>query len=42
MIFIKNVAENVETRFDAWNYELDKLLPNEKNKKVMDKWRWIS
>ena len=31
MIFI----EDVETRFDTSNYELDRPLPKEKNKKVI-------
>ena len=31
----KYIAEDVETRFDISNYELDKLLPKEKNKKVI-------
>ena len=30
----KKIAENVETRFDPSNYELDRLLPKGKNKKV--------
>ena len=30
----KDIAEDVETRFDTSNYELDKLLPKGKNKKV--------
>ena len=29
----KDIAEGVETRFDASNYELDSLLPKVKNKK---------
>ena len=32
MIFI-DIAENVETRFDTSNYELDRSLPKEKIKK---------
>ena len=32
MIF-KDIAENVETRFDASNFELDRLLPKEKIQK---------
>ena len=28
----KDVAENIETRFDTSNYELDRLLPKGKNK----------
>ena len=31
----KNIAEDVETRFDTSNYERDKLLPKGKNKKVI-------
>ena len=27
----KDVAEDVETRFDTWNYKLDRLLPKDKN-----------
>ena len=30
----KDIAENVETRFDTSNYELDTLLPKGKNKKI--------
>ena len=30
----KDNAKNVETRFDTSNYELDRSLPREKNKKV--------
>ena len=29
----KNIAEDVETRFDTLNYELDRPFPKEKNKK---------
>ena len=29
----KDIAENVETRFDTSNYELDRALPKEKIKK---------
>ena len=29
----KDVAEHVETRFDTLNYELNRPLPNGKNKK---------
>ena len=29
----RDVAEDVETRFDASNYELDRLLPKQKIKK---------
>ena len=28
----KDIAEDVETRFDTSNYELDRPLPKEKNK----------
>ena len=31
----KDIAQDVETRFDTSNYELDRLLPKEKNKKVI-------
>ena len=31
----KDFAEDVETRFDASNYELDRPLPKTKNKKVI-------
>ena len=31
----KDIGENVETRFDCSNYELDRILPKEKNKKVI-------
>ena len=27
----KDIAEDIETRFDTWNYELDTPLPKEKN-----------
>ena len=33
----KDIAENVETRFDTSNYELDRLLPKGKNFK-----NWIN
>ena len=33
----KDIAENVETRFDTSNYELDRLLPKGKNLK-----NWIN
>ena len=33
MIFIKDIAEDVETRFDTSDYELDRALLEEKNKK---------
>ena len=32
MIFI-DIAENIETRFDTSNYELDRSLPKEKIKR---------
>ena len=31
----KDIAKDVETRFDTSNYELDRLLPKENNKKVI-------
>ena len=31
----KDIAEDVETRFDTSNYALDRLLPKGKNKKVI-------
>ena len=31
----KDIAKDVETRFDTSNYELDRSLPNRKNKKVI-------
>ena len=31
----KDTAEEIETRFDTSNYELDRPLPNETNKKVI-------
>ena len=31
----KDIAEDVETRFDISNYELDRPLPKGKNKKVI-------
>ena len=31
----KGIAEDVETRFDTSNYELDRLLPKGKNKNVI-------
>ena len=34
MIFIK-ILQDVEIRFETSNYELDKLLPKEKNKKMI-------
>ena len=32
----KDIAEDVETRFDTSNYELDRPLPKWKNKKVIE------
>ena len=31
----KDITEDVETRFDTSNYELNRLLPKGKNKKVI-------
>ena len=31
----KHIAEDVETKFDTSNYELDRPLTTEKNKKVI-------
>ena len=31
----KDIAEDIETRFDTSNYEIDRLLPMGKNKKVI-------
>ena len=31
----KDTAEEVETRFDTFNFEIDRPLPKEKNKKVI-------
>ena len=31
----KDIAKDVETRFDTSNYEIDRLLPKGKNKKVI-------
>ena len=28
-----DIAENIETRFDIWNYELERVLPKAKDKK---------
>ena len=33
--FYKDIADDVEKRFDTSNYELDRPLPKEKNKKVI-------
>ena len=30
-----DIAGDVETKFDTWNYELDKPLPKGKNKKLI-------
>ena len=35
MIFTEDIAQDVETRFDTSNYELDIPLPKGKNKKVI-------
>ena len=32
----KDVAEDIETKFDTSNQELDRPLPNGKNKKVIE------
>ena len=32
----KDIEEDVETRFDTLNYELDRPLPKEKNKRVIE------
>ena len=32
----KDIAEDVQTRFDTSNYELDRALPKAKNKKVVE------
>ena len=31
----KDIAEDLETRFDTSNFELDRQLPKEKNKKLI-------
>ena len=31
----KDIAEDVETRFDTSNYQLDRILPQEENQKVI-------
>ena len=31
----KDIAEDIETRFDTWNYESVRPLPKGRNKKVM-------
>ena len=32
----KDIAENIETRFDTSNYELDRPFSKGKNKKLLD------
>ena len=32
----KNIVQDVETRFDTSNYELDRPLPKGKNKKIIE------
>ena len=32
----KDIAEDVQTRFDTSNYELDRPIPKRKNKTVID------
>ena len=32
----KEIVENVETKFDTLDYELDRALPKGKNKKVIE------
>ena len=32
----KDIAENVETRFDTWNFEIDRPLPKGKNKNLTE------
>ena len=34
-VIYKDIAENVETRFDTSNYKLDRPLPKEKSKRVI-------
>ena len=34
--FYKDIADNVEKRFDTPNYEVNRQLPTEKNKKVIE------
>ena len=34
--FYKDVVEDVETRCDTSNFEIDRLLPKGKNKKVIE------
>ena len=35
MIFYKDIANDVEKRFDTSNYEVDRPIPTGKNKKVI-------
>ena len=35
----KDIAEDVESRFDTSNYELDRQLPKIKNKKSNELWK---
>ena len=35
MIYFKYITDDVETRFDTSNYELDRSLPKGKNKNVI-------
>ena len=35
----KDIAEDVETRFDTSNYELDRALSKGKNKEVTELWQ---
>ena len=35
MIYYKDIAEDVKTKFDASNYEIDRPFPKGKNKKVI-------
>ena len=35
MMFTEDIAEDVETRFDSSNYEIDRPLPIRKNTKVI-------
>ena len=37
----KDIQENIETRFDTWNYVLCRPLPNGKNKKVIGLIKYI-
>ena len=42
--FYKDIAQDVEERFDTSNYDVDRPLPKGKNKKVIglmkDEFRW--